>query len=532
MSAHALHDLVYPESETSDCKQCATLGLAPTELDLDVMPWPTVDEADPVKTGHQSPSLMINESMVIPQKDKVAPTHVPAHGSQAPLLPGPEASALVTRNNTSKLFATIDEELEMLRRRSGELLSGSPTAQVPVKDMARLEALVLDLREANANLTLASLDASTRENAAVDSHQRQTLFLAMLAHELRNPLAPIVTSADLLGKMVGTSPEVQSLQGIIKRQSSHLSRLVDDLLDISRINSNKFRVCKQAMLLQQCLAQAVETCQPELSARKQALHLNLAIEGVWIYGDPTRLTQLFSNLILNASKFSPEGSPIDLSAQREDQQVRVSVRDQGIGISPEKQPYVFDLFTQGAVGQGMMAKGLGLGLTLVRTIADLHEGIVSLKSGGEGRGSEFIVTLPVMAPPAEHAPATTDPRSPAVQRSKRILLIDDHPDINQTLGMLLRAEGHDVDCAIDGPSGLGMAAMAHYDVVCCDIGLPGMSGYEVARNLRGRRSKARLIAISGYDQQEQKDRAMAAGFDHYLVKPVLGDELLALIAHE
>jgi two-component system, sensor histidine kinase len=480
---------------------------------------------------------MIDESMVMSQKDEVAPAKVPAHGIEAPRAPGPEAGALVPLDNTRKLFATIDEELEMLRRRSGELLSGSPTAQVPIKDMERLEALVLDLREANANLTLASLDASTRESAAVDSHQRQTLFLAMLAHELRNPLAPIVTSADLLGRMEGTSPEVQALQGIIKRQSSHLSRLVDDLLDISRINSNKFRVCKQAMLLNPCLDQAVETCQPELMAHKQGLRLSLAIDGVWVYGDPTRLTQLFSNLILNASKFSPEGSPIYLSAQQEGQQVRVSVRDEGIGISPDKQPYVFDLFTQGAVGQGMMAKGLGLGLTLVRTIAELHEGSVSLKSRGEGLGSEFVVTLPVMAPPAENAPATADLRSPAapgpaVQGSKHILLIDDHPDINQTLGMLLRAEGHHVDSAVDGPSGLRMEQLAHYDVVCCDIGLPGMSGYEVATNLRARPSKARLIAISGYDQQEQKDRAAAAGFDHYLVKPILGDELLALIAHD
>ena len=473
----------------------------------------------------------------MPQKDKVEPATAPAHGIAAPRAPGPKAGALAPLNNTSKLFATIDEELEMLRRRSGELLSGSATAQVPVKDMERLEALVLDLREANANLTLASLDASTRESAAVDSHQRQTLFLAMLAHELRNPLAPIVTSADLLGRMQGTSPEVQALQGIIKRQSSHLNRLVDDLLDISRINSNKFRVCKQALFLQQCLEQAVETCQPELNAHQQVLHQDLAIEGVWIYGDPTRLTQLFSNLILNASKFSPEGSPIYLSAQQEGQEVRISVRDEGIGISPDKQPYVFDLFTQGAVGQGMMAKGLGLGLALVRTIAQLHEGRVSLKSRGEGLGSEFTVTLPVIRPSAEQAPATADPRAPAapepaVQGSKHILLIDDHPDINQTLGMLLRAEGHHVDSAVDGPSGLRMEAMADYDVVCCDIGLPGMSGYEVAKNLRARPSKARLIAISGYDQQEQKDRAMAAGFDHYLVKPILGDELLALIAHE
>ena len=475
--------------------------------------------------------------MANPPKIGPEPVALNADGNnKAPHLAGPDDGAHVPLDKPGKLFASIDEELEVLRRRIRELSGGATSTEVPVENFERLEALVLDLREANANLTLATLDASSRETQAVDSHQRQTLFLSMLAHELRNPLAPIVASAELLGQMSDTSPQVQALQGILKRQSSHLNRLVDDLLDVSRINSNKFRISKQALLLQHCLEHAVETCQPELTARQQRLHLNLTPEEVWVYGDPTRLTQLYSNLILNASKFSPEGSPIYLSARQEGQRVWVSVRDEGIGIAPEKQPYVFDLFTQGAVGEGMMAKGLGLGLTLVQTIAHLHDGTVSLKSKGEGKGSEFIVTLPTLAPSARQAAAPLEPKlatlpSPAVTRSKRILLIDDHPDINQTLSLLLEADGHRVDCATDGSSGLQMEAAAHYDVVCCDIGLPGMSGYEVARHLRGRHSQAQLIAISGYDQQEQKDRAMAAGFDHYLVKPILGNELLALIAH-
>jgi signal transduction histidine kinase len=475
--------------------------------------------------------------MVTPPNNNPATDALPARGMNWERSLGPEATDTAPLNKPSKLFATIDDELEMLRRRTHKLMSQSSASEVQARSVESLEALVLDLRQANANLTLASLDASVRETEAVDLRQRQTLFLAMLAHELRNPLAPIVTSAELLGRLPGTSPEVQALQHILQRQSRHLTRLVDDLLDISRISSNKLRICKEPLLLAQCLEHAVETCQPELDARKQVLHLDLSVTGAWIYGDPTRLAQLFSNLILNASKFSSDQRPIYLSARQDGRQAWVSVRDEGIGISQERQPHVFDLFTQGAVGEGMMAKGLGLGLNLVKTIAELHEGKVSLLSRGEGQGSEFIVTLPLLEVSVQDSPGATATKhhpvpSPVLVQTKHILLIDDHPDINLALSMLLKAEGQQVDCAMDGPSGLRMDDTEHYDVICCDIGLPGMSGYEVAQKFRARGSQARLIAISGYDQQDQKDRALAAGFDHYLVKPIFGDELLALIAHE
>lgn len=447
------------------------------------------------------------------------------------VLSSTEARPAQTRGGPQELLATVDVEIEMLGQRTRALGTDPHARQELIDHIGRLEALMHELRQANANLTLASLDASSRETDAVESHRRQTLFLSMLAHELRNPLAPISTSVELLGKMTGLPPAVQTLQRILDRQTRHLTRLVDDLLDVSRINSNKLRICKEDILLSQCLEHAIETCQPELNARKQVLHLEAEVARLWVHADPTRLAQLFANLLLNASKFSAEGSPLFLSARQEGQQVHVSVRDQGIGIAPERQPHVFDLFTQGAVGEGMMAKGLGLGLTLAQTIAKLHQGSVRLKSPGVGQGSEFIVTLPILPHPPDHAAAPLSPAQSAMARPKRILLIDDHPDINQTLGELLKTEGHHVDCAVDGPSGLSLEEAGPYEVICCDIGLPGMNGHEVAKRLRARQSQARLIAISGYDQREQKELALAAGFDHYLVKPISGDELLALIAH-
>lgn len=439
----------------------------------------------------------------------------------------------------SELWAAVDDEIELLRQRMQKILAAQPQSEIPLASSERLGNLVHDLREANASLVIASLDASARETKATETHRRQSLFLSMLAHELRNPLAPIAMSVELLGKMAGRYPDILSLQRILERQTIHLTRLVDDLMDANRINSGKLRIQNKWIPLSQCIEQAIETSQPELNARGQPLHLDLPIDGVWVHGDAVRLSQLFSNLILNASKFSADRSPIYVAARKEaEHMVRVVIRDEGIGISAEKQPFVFDLFTQGAVGEGLMAKGLGIGLSLVKEIARLHEGTVHVQSAGPGRGSEFIVSLPVIsqaaqpdrAPEAQHAPPTAE-QGAAHARASRILLIDDNDDINQTLGEFLKASGHEVDIAMDGPTGLQMKKVVPYDVVCCDIGLPGMSGLEVARQMRASASPAKLIAISGYDQPQQRLEALAAGFDHYLVKPIFGDELLKLIAN-
>ncbi len=451
----------------------------------------------------------------------------------------PDKTAAVSAKLARELWMAVDEELELLRQRMQQILTQQAASDLPLASSERLGNLIHDLREANAKLVIASLDASARETRATESHRRQSLFLSMLAHELRNPLAPIAMSVELLGKMAGRYPDILSLQRILERQTIHLTRLVDDLMDANRINSGKLRIKKVPVPLSQCIEQAVETSQPELHVRAQPLHLDLSLEGVWIHGDADRLSQLFSNLILNASKFSSDRSPIYVSARQEEgDQVRVVVRDEGIGISAERQPFVFDLFTQGAVGDGLMAKGLGIGLSLVEEIARLHEGTVHVQSEGPGRGSTFIVTLPVFSQAArpersaEHRHASpTEQEGARHARAARILLIDDNEDINQTLGEFLKASGHEVDMAMDGPTGLRMQEAAPYDVVCCDIGLPGMSGLEVARQMRANASPTKLIAISGYDQPQQRQEALAAGFDHYLVKPIFGDELLKLIAH-
>lgn len=396
-----------------------------------------------------------------------------------------------------------------------------------------------ELREANEHLVVASLDANIRETKTADSHRQQSLFLSMLAHELRNPLAPIAMSVELLGKMSGLPPAVQSLQPILERQTAHLTRLVDDLMDATRINSGKLKIKKTAVQVSYVVEHAVETSQPQLTAHGQQLYLNLPPQPVWVHGDPVRLSQLLSNLLLNASKFSADGTSIHVSVRTEAGRVVLSVRDEGMGISAERQPFIFDLFNQGAVGEALMARGLGIGLSLVRTIAQLHGGTVEVVSRGANQGSEFIVVLPVLEGAAagpspdltNAAPASAAAERPRPDRPKRVLLIDDNPDINQTLGEFLKVAGHAVDLAQEGTSGLRMAGERAYDVICCDIGLPGISGREVARRLRQRKSTAVLIAISGYDQPEQRRKALDAGFDHYLVKPIFGGELLSLIAN-
>ncbi len=464
---------------------------------------------------------------------------VPLHHPTQPQLgmTEPEGSASA-QDEVHTLLTEVDGEIELLRQRLQTILMKHPASESSLQSRQRLEDLVVNLREANEHLVIASLDASIRATKTAESHRQQTLFLSMLAHELRNPLAPIAMSVELLRKMPGMSPAIQSLLQILHRQTNHLVRLVDDLMDATRINSGKLKIKKSAMLASEFIEHAIETSQPQFKAQRQQLELNLPQEQVWVHGDSARLSQMLSNLLLNASKFSAEGTSIHLSGHSETDRIILTVRDEGIGISPERQPFIFDLFNQGAVGEGLLAKGLGIGLSLVRTIAELHGGTVDVTSRGVGHGSEFRVSLPILQPAegqelASNGRATPAPGPVGLGRAfqaKRILLIDDNEDINKTLGEFLSVVGHEVDFAMDGPSGLQMAGAHHYDIVCCDIGLPGMSGREVARRLQDDKSSACLIAISGYDQPEQRQLALEAGFHHYLIKPIFGKELLALIA--
>lgn len=392
-----------------------------------------------------------------------------------------------------------------------------------------LEALVVQLREANQNLVIATVDAQVMQDKAETANQRQQEFLAMLAHELRNPLAPVALAAEMLGNITAAHPQLPKLHGIISRQVNHITHLVDDLVDASRINSGKITLQKQVLLLSEIIEGAVETSQPFLEKRSQQLIINLPADPIVIDGDLVRLAQVFSNLLINAAKFTPEHGHITVSAQKLANIVTVSVIDDGVGIAPDIQPFIFDLFTQGPHSSDRSQGGLGIGLSLVRTIVELHGGTVTVRSTGAGFGSEFMVLLPISAEPLRH----DRPASKAIPTHHcRILLIEDNADANETLNDFLALEGHTLTSAFDGTTGLAMAKENIYDVIICDIGLPGMDGYEVVKQLRLHSSKSMpcLIAMTGYNQLENRIRAIDAGFDHYLVKPIATDILVNLIS--
>ena len=403
-----------------------------------------------------------------------------------------------------------------------------------IKKHAIPDELVRKLREANENLVVTSLRAQELQDQAEEAVQRQTEFLSMLAHELRNPLAPISMAADLLEKISSAHPQLPRIQQIISRQVVHMKRLLDDLLDASRVSSGKITLKKTRLLLADVVQSAAEISQPVLDSHNQKLLIDLPQHSVEIDGDATRLSQVFSNLLINASKYSPPGKSISLSARYSaDGKIAVSIKDQGVGIEPEVQSYVFDLFAQAPRTLDRSEGGLGIGLSMVRTLVDLHGGSVRVHSDGLGHGSEFIVVLPLVGkselpeadPPVRAMPAIT-------ACSRRILIIEDNVDANETLNFCLSSEGHKVASAFNGPSGLSMAKKEHFDVVMCDIGLPGMDGYELLRQLKISCAQPvpYCIAMTGYDSRDHRAHARDAGFDSYLVKPVSLETLQKIVS--
>ncbi|MEO7496401.1 MAG: ATP-binding protein [Massilia sp.] len=390
--------------------------------------------------------------------------------------------------------------------------------------------LSAQLREANQNLVLANLAAQNLRELAERANARQNEFLAMLAHELRNPLAPISLANTMLAKLPDAPVGVFKLHAIIHRQVQHLTRLLDDLLDAARISSGKIALLRSPLPLVELLQRAVQTVQLRLVERRQQIVLDLPDELV-VNGDPVRLAQVFSNLLVNASKYTGDGGLIRLAARAQGGHAVVTVADNGVGMGVEVLRHAFDLFTQGPRELARAEGGLGVGLNVVRNIVGLHGGGVTAASDGLGCGSVFSVTLPLADGP-QAAPEL--PRSTAVPRQRRILLVEDNLDANDVLGSLLTAEGHVVTAAYDGIAGLRLAQERMFDVLICDIGLPGMDGLELLARLR-QRPGAHLpfaIAISGYGQAEDRNRAVAAGYGHYFVKPVDADFLLALVASD
>jgi CheY-like chemotaxis protein len=363
-----------------------------------------------------------------------------------------------------------------------------------------------------------------RAEQLAEADRRKDEFLAMLGHELRNPLAPLKNAARLLTLRGTPDAEVRG----IDRQVRQLARLVDDLLDVSRISRGKIMLQKEAVELAEVLERAVEISRPIIAARRHELAEVLPPEPVYLEADPTRLAQALANLLNNAAKYTPEGGHIRLTAERQGAEVVLRIRDNGVGITPEMLPRVFDLFVQADQTLDRSQGGLGLGLTLVKSLVELHGGRVEAFSEGLGKGSEFVVHLPVGATRLTPVPSAGVKLGGA---GSHVLVVDDNVDAADTLAMFLRVKGHEVRTANDGPSALELVGIYQPEVVLLDIGLPGMDGCEVARRLRDQTNykPLLLVALTGYGRDEDCRRGVEAGFDHYLVKPVDPEELQMLL---
>jgi signal transduction histidine kinase/CheY-like chemotaxis protein len=375
-------------------------------------------------------------------------------------------------------------------------------------------------------------ELSDRVEQLAEMDRRKDEFLAMLAHELRNPLAPISNSLQGLKLKFSDRPGVESTISVMERQLDHLTRLVDDLLDVSRISSGKFELRKEWVDLAAIVNRVVDSIQPMVNTKNHRLETQFGEGQIGLEADPDRIEQILVNLLTNATKYTPPGGHIKLSIRYEGEEVVVRVTDNGIGIRPEMLPRLFNLFQQADRVPGRVSEGLGIGLSLVRTLTEMHGGSVSASSCGPGLGSEFVVRFPVGNSPFPHA--SSQLAAEASVQSRRVLITDDNADSAESLAELLGLLGHEVRTALDGHQALVEAARFVPEMIILDIGLPnGMDGYEVARRLRKLpgSGKAVLVAVTGFGSPADVAQAMEAGFDHHLTKPVALDALRKLLAN-
>ena len=372
----------------------------------------------------------------------------------------------------------------------------------------------------------AAENSQAQENAErkalemAEADRRKDEFLAMLGHELRNPLAPIVHAVELLGRH--DPALVERGREIIRRQSEHLNRLVGDLLDVSRITRGTVTLERKRVQLREVVDAAVDMWSHLIAQGGRHLSVNLPAEPVWLYVDPTRFTQIIANLLHNAAKFTPEGGRIAVAAEQKDGFLTLRVLDTGDGMRPDLVAHVFDLFVQGPRSLDRPKGGLGLGLTLVRRLVELHGGTIEARSEGLDLGSEFSVRVPIADAIVEAPAASPAIAVAAPPRPRRVLVVEDNEDAREAMTLLLREEGHDVRAASDGLRALAEVEAFAPEVVLLDIGLPGLDGYAVAHRLRAlpQTAHAMLVAITGYGQAEDRALSREAGFDHHLLKPV------------
>lgn len=398
-------------------------------------------------------------------------------------------------------------------------------------------AQAADARHAaqRAHQLATALDAARASAAELNrqlrlEHRHKDEFLAMLAHELRNPMAPVVTGIDILGRIPpgDTARRDRQLQ-IMNRQMQQLTHLVDDLLDVSRVSRGLIELRREVLALDEVLAAAMEATRPVIVSRRHTLVHEAGTTGIHVCADRVRLVQVFSNILSNAAKYTQPDGRIEIKSSRADGAVRVSIRDNGAGIPLDMLQDIFEMFRQVPGSLDRAPGGLGIGLTLVRTLVELHGGAVEAQSEGPGHGSTFIVSLPLVETSAARVEQQELAPQPAV--SLHVLVVDDNADAAETLAEVLRMMGARVSIAHDGAQGLQVAAGGRPpDLVLLDIGLPGMDGYETAREWRRRfGNRARLVALTGYGSAEDRRRSLRSGFDDHLVKPVAANIIQALI---
>jgi signal transduction histidine kinase/DNA-binding response OmpR family regulator len=373
-----------------------------------------------------------------------------------------------------------------------------------------------------AGRAATALDNARMYQTICEGERRKDQFLAMLGHELRNPLAAITNASELMNMLEPSDPAFGEAQEIVRKQASLMKRLVDDLLDVSRIASGRIQLQKMEVEARDIVHRVVEAVQPLFDARRHTLEVSVPPEPIYLSADPFRLEQILSNLLVNAAKYTDPGGKVWIETAAEDQSVVLRVKDTGIGISPDVLPRVFDLFAQADQSLHRSQGGLGIGLTIVQGLVTLHGGNVLVYSEGLGRGAEFVVRMPAGLESHGGQAQPSDTASGTNGGPRRILVVEDQFAVAKVTVALLRKLGHQVWAASDGPAAISAVLEHRPEVVFMDIGLPGMDGYEVARRLRGEMGTdvPLLVAVTGYGQQEDRRRAVEAGFDRHLVKPV------------
>jgi PAS domain S-box-containing protein len=411
----------------------------------------------------------------------------------------------------------------------GEVMGALSVAYSVTRSFSDAETAVLQAFADQAALAIRNAQLFARESLAREeseaANRAKDQFLAMLGHELRNPLAAISSAATVLDRLGGGDERAGSARAIIRRQVGRLVRVVDDLLDVARVTTGKIVIEPRSVSLADC----VSGCVSALTAAGQlARHrVTVILAPAWVEGDAGRLEQVITNLLVNAVKYTPAGGRIEVRVTREGRHVVLAVEDSGAGISPALRAHVFDLFVQGDRGLDRAQGGLGIGLTLVRRIVELHGGTVDVTSAGAGMGSTFVVRLPAGTAPT---PAPV-PAASAAASARRVLVIEDNDDAREALRLALALDGHDVLEAEDGLRGIALALDERPHVALIDVGLPGIDGYEVAGRLRARAGEPRpyLVALTGYGQPEDRARALASGFDAFVVKPVEPEALREML---